>query len=116
MWACQPVADGYVERDGVKVHDELFGAGEPTVLLLPTWSIVHSRLWKMQIHYLARHCPVLTSDPRGNGPSDRPTEPKAYAEQEFAADALAVMDATQTPRAVVVGFPDGAHRGLLSSR
>ena len=31
---CQPVADGYVERDGVKVHYELFGAGEPTVLLL----------------------------------------------------------------------------------
>jgi alpha/beta hydrolase fold len=113
MRACQPVADGYVERDGVKVHDELFGAGEPTVLLLPTWSIVHSRLWKMQIPYLARHCRVLTFDPRGNGRSDRPTEPKAYAEQEFAADALAVMDATQTPRAVVVGFSMGAHRGLL---
>jgi hypothetical protein len=43
MRACQPVADGYVERDGVKVHYELFGAGEPTVLLLPTWSIIHSR-------------------------------------------------------------------------
>ena len=23
--------DGYVERDGVKVHYEVFGAGEPTV-------------------------------------------------------------------------------------
>ena len=43
MRACQPVVDGYVERDGVKVHYELFGAGEPTVLLLPTWSIIHSR-------------------------------------------------------------------------
>jgi pimeloyl-ACP methyl ester carboxylesterase len=113
MRACQPVADGYVERDGVKVHYELFGAGEPTVLLLPTWSIIHSRHWKMQVPYLARHCRVLTFDGRGNGRSDRPTEPEAYAESEFAADALAVMDATQTPRAVIVGFSMGAHRGLL---
>jgi len=113
MRACQPVADGYVERDGVKVHYELFGAGEPTGLLLPTWSIIHSRHWKMQVPYLARHCRVLTFDGRGNGRSDRPTEPEAYAESEFAADALAVMDATQTPRAVIVGFSMGAHRGLL---
>jgi pimeloyl-ACP methyl ester carboxylesterase/predicted glycosyltransferase len=113
MRACQPRSDGYVERDGVKVFYEVFGAGEPTVLLLPTWSIVHSRLWKMQIPYLARHCRVLTFDPRGNGRSDRPTEPAAYAEREFAADALAVMDATQTPRAVIVGFSMGGQRGLL---
>jgi pimeloyl-ACP methyl ester carboxylesterase len=113
MRACQPVADGYVERDGVKVHYELFGAGEPTVLLLPTWSIIHSRHWKMQVPYLARHCRVLTFDGRGNGRSDRPPEPESYAESEFAADALAVMDATQTPRAVIVGFSMGAHRGLL---
>jgi pimeloyl-ACP methyl ester carboxylesterase/predicted glycosyltransferase len=113
MRACQPRSDGYVERDGVKVFYEVFGAGEPTVLLLPTWSIVHSRLWKMQIPYLARHCRVVTFDPRGNGRSDRPTEPEAYAEREFAADALAVMDATQTPRAVIVGFSMGGQRGLL---
>jgi len=113
MRACQPSGDGYVERDGVKIHYEVFGAGEPTVLLLPTWSIVHSRHWKMQIPYLARHCRVLTFDGRGNGRSDRPTEPEAYAESEFASDAIAVMDATQTPRAIVVGFSMGGQRGLL---
>jgi len=113
MRACQPRSDGYVERDGVKIHYEVFGAGEPTVLLLPTWSIIHSRQWKMQIPYLARHCRVLTFDGRGNGRSDRPADPEAYAEREFAADALAVMDASQTPRAIIVGFSMGAQRGLL---
>jgi pimeloyl-ACP methyl ester carboxylesterase/predicted glycosyltransferase len=113
MRACQPSRDGYVERDGVKVFYEVFGAGEPTVMLLPTWSIIHSRHWKMQIPYLARHCRVVTFDPRGNGRSDRPTAPEAYAEREFAADAIAVMDATQTRRAVIVGFSRGAQRGLL---
>ena len=113
MRACQPSRDGYVERDGVKLHYEVYGDGEPTVLLLPTWSVMHSRHWKMQIPYLARHCRVVTFDGRGNGRSDRPTEPEAYAEPEFAADAIAVMDATGTDRAVIVGFSMGAHRGLL---
>jgi pimeloyl-ACP methyl ester carboxylesterase len=102
MRACQPSRDGYVERDGVKVHYEVYGDGEPTVLLLPTWSIIHSRHWKMQIPYLARHCRVLTFDGRGNGRSDRPTEPEAYRSAEFTADALAVMDASGTERAVLV--------------
>jgi pimeloyl-ACP methyl ester carboxylesterase/predicted glycosyltransferase len=108
-----PDEDGYVERDGMRVFWELYGEGEPTVLLLPTWSIIHSRHWKMQIPYLARHCRVLTFDGRGNGRSDRPGEPDAYAEREFAADALAVMDATETPSAVLVSFSLGAHRAAI---
>jgi pimeloyl-ACP methyl ester carboxylesterase/predicted glycosyltransferase len=113
MRARPPRDDGFVERDGVKVHYELFGAGERTVLLLPTWSIVHSRQWKMQVPYLARHCRVITFDGRGNGRSDRPSVPEAYTEQEFAADAIAVMDATGTDRAIIVGFSMGAQRALL---
>ena len=72
MRARQPDRDGYVERDGVKVFYEVFGAGAPTILLLPPWSVVHSRTWKMQVPYLARHYRVVTFDGRGNGRSDRP--------------------------------------------
>jgi pimeloyl-ACP methyl ester carboxylesterase len=111
MRACQPVSDGYVDRHGVKLYYEVYGAGEPTVLLLPTWSIVHSRHWKMQIPYLARHCRVVTFDGRGNGLSDRPAS--GYDEHLFASDALAVMDATGTERAVLVSLSLGAQRGLL---
>ena len=108
-----PDQEGYVERDGVQLFYEVYGEGEPTVFLLPTWSIIHSRHWKMQIPYLARHCRVLTFDGRGNGRSDRPPEPDAYREEEFAADALAVMDATATERAVLVSLSRGAERSLL---
>ena len=108
-----PDTEGYVERDGVKTFYEVYGEGEPTVLLLPTWSIIHSRCWKMQIPYLARHCRVIAFDGRGNGKSDRPAEPRAYVEQEFADDALAVMDATGTDRAVLVSLSRGAERSLL---
>src|SRR5207249_3945467 len=84
-----------------------------TVLLLPTWSIVHSRQWKMQIPYLARHCRVVTFDGRGNGRSDRPGDSQAYDEREFAADALAVMDATKTAATQLVSFSVGAQRALI---
>jgi pimeloyl-ACP methyl ester carboxylesterase len=113
MRACLPSREGTVERDGVAIFYEVYGDGEPTVLLLPTWSIMHSRCWKMQIPYLARHYRVVTFDPRGNGRSNRPAGAEAYGEREFAADALAVMDATGTDRVVLVGFSMGAQRGLL---
>jgi pimeloyl-ACP methyl ester carboxylesterase/predicted glycosyltransferase len=102
---------GYVERDGVRLHYEVYGSGEPTVFLLPTWSIIHSRHWKMQIPYLARHCRVLTFDGRGNGRSDRPES--GYSEREYAADALEVMNATATERATIVSLSLGAQRALL---
>jgi len=108
-----PDADGFVERDGVKIFYEVYGDGKATILLLPPWSIVHSRCWKMQIPYLARHYRVITFDPRGNGRSDRPIGANAYDEREFAADAVAVLDATGSDRAVIVGFSLGAQRSLL---
>ena len=113
MRARYPDSDGYVEREGVKLYYEVFGEGDRTVFLLPTWSIIHSRFWKMQIAYLSRHFRVLTFDGRGNGRSDRPAEPEAYAETEFVADSLAVMDATDTDEAVLVSLSLGAQRALL---
>ncbi len=106
-----PDSTGYVQRDGVRLYYEVYGSGEPTVFLLPTWSIIHSRHWKMQIPYLARHCRVVTFDGRGNGRSDRPAA--GYGEAEFAADALAVMEATGTARATIVSLSCGAQRALI---
>lgn len=108
-----PDEEGYVERDGIRVFYEVYGRGSPTVFLLPTWSIIHSRHWKMQIPYLARHFRVLTFDGRGNGKADRPSGVLAYTEHEFAEDALAVMDATGTDTAAVVGLSCGALWGTL---
>jgi pimeloyl-ACP methyl ester carboxylesterase/predicted glycosyltransferase len=108
-----PDAEGLVERDGVSVSWERYGDCEPTILFLPSWSIVHSRIWKFQIPYLARRCRVLAFDPRGNGRSDRPREAKSYSEWELAADALAVLDATATEQAFLVSLSLGAQRALI---
>jgi pimeloyl-ACP methyl ester carboxylesterase/predicted glycosyltransferase len=111
--ARQPDDAGLIERDGVRVRYEVHGEGDRTVLLLPTWSIIHSRAWKAQVHFLARHLRVLAMDGRGNGGSDRPTDPALYAVPEFAADALSVMDATGTGRATLVAHSRGAGWALL---
>ena len=106
--ARQPDRQGYAERDRVRVFYEVYGTGEETVLLLPTWSIVHSRVWKAQIPYLARHFRVVTFDGRGNGRSDRPAGSAAYTTSEFAADTIAVMDAASIDRATLVSLSCGA--------
>jgi pimeloyl-ACP methyl ester carboxylesterase len=110
-----PDSEGVVERDGIGIHYEVYGHGGPTIFLVPTWQVVHSRLWKAQIPYLARHGRVVTFDPRGNGQSDRPTTSAAFDEREVVADIIAVMDATSTQRATLVTLSLGAQRGLIAS-
>src|SRR3712207_9014318 len=67
--------------------------------------------------YLSRHFRVVTFDGRGNGRSDRPEGAAAYRNEEYAADALAVLDATGTERAVVVGLSRSEeHTSELQSR
>lgn len=117
MPAFPPDRAGYVDRAGVRLHYTCYGSGEPPVVFLPTWAVVHSRVWKSQIPYAARRHRVVAFDPRGNGRSDRPTIPEAYAETELLKDALAVMDAADVSRAVLVGFSlSGWHAALLAAR
>ncbi|HEY6426635.1 MAG TPA: alpha/beta fold hydrolase [Acidimicrobiales bacterium] len=114
MRATEPDRAGIVVRNGVEVAYEVFGMDHPTtVMLLPAWSIVHSRLWKAQVPALARRHRVITFDGRGNGKSGRPPGSQAYEPDEYAADALAVLDATATEEAVVAGVSFGGYLALL---
>jgi pimeloyl-ACP methyl ester carboxylesterase len=114
MRAVEPAEAGLVESpDGVRIAYEVFGAGDPTIVLLPTAPIVHSRQWKGQVPFLSRHYRVVTYDGRGNGRSDRPTDSAAYEEDRIVGDLEAVLDATGTTRAVLVGLcGDGVLRSL----
>jgi pimeloyl-ACP methyl ester carboxylesterase/predicted glycosyltransferase len=111
-----PDIEGFVERDGQRLFYEAYGEGEQTIFLLPTWSMVHSRHWKMQIQYFARHFRVLSMDGLGNGRSDRCRDPHRYAPVEFARDCLAVMDATGTERAVMASLSTGAQYQIEIAR
>jgi pimeloyl-ACP methyl ester carboxylesterase/predicted glycosyltransferase len=112
MRARHPDTEGFIERGGVKVGYEVFGAGEPAILLLTSWAIVHARQWKAQVPYLARHFRVITVEGRGNGRADRPATPEAYRDREYVDDAIAVLDAIGVDRALVVGLSVGGRHAL----
>ncbi|HEY7149046.1 MAG TPA: alpha/beta fold hydrolase [Gaiellaceae bacterium] len=110
-----PDEEGFVERNGVRIFWERYGEGEPTILFPPTWELVHSRCWKMQIPYFARHGRVVTFDPPGNGRSDRPRDAAAYERSEVAEYAVAVLDAAHVERAIVVSWCDMGESLILAA-
>ena len=108
MRAREPDISGVVTRDGVRVAYDVYGDDNPvTIVLLPAWIIADSRLWKMQVPVLARRHRVIVVEGRGNGRSDRPVGPEAYTAAEYVADAIAVLDATGTDRAIAMGVSLG---------
>jgi pimeloyl-ACP methyl ester carboxylesterase len=108
-----PDEEGRARNEEVELHYEVCGDGETTVLLLPSWQVVHSRAWKAQVPFLSRHYRVLTYDARGNGKSDRPRGPENYGYDRLVADAWAVMDASRTDQAVVMGCSLAGHLAAL---
>lgn len=113
MRAAYPHTEGFVEREGVRLAYEVYGESDTTILLMPTWSLLHSRHWKMQIPFLAARFRVVTFDGRGNGRSDRPADDDAYAASDFVEDAVAVLEATATERCIVVGLSAGGTWSVL---
>lgn len=104
MRAKLPHTTGYVDRDGVKLHYEIFGQGEHTIIFVPTWALIHSRTYKAQVPYFAERFRVITMDPRGNGKSDRPETLEAYAFEHLIEDVRALMDTTNTEKAILFGY------------
>jgi pimeloyl-ACP methyl ester carboxylesterase len=107
---------GIVERDRGRIAYEVYGTGDPTIMFVPPWSIVHSRIWKTLIPDFARRHRVITWDARGNGRSDRPHDPAAHSDRAIAADLVAVLDATATGSAILVGVSSSAVPSVIVAR
>ncbi len=103
MRAAQPHTRMNIERGDARLHCEIYGQGARTILFVPTWSLIHSRGWKAQVPYFSDRFRVITFDPRGNGRSSRPDRPDAYALDRVIEDVPAVLDATDTAEAILVG-------------
>jgi pimeloyl-ACP methyl ester carboxylesterase len=108
-----PVADetGVADNAGVRVAWRRYGDGPDTILFIPTWNFVDSRVLRHQVDGLRDQCRVITYDARGSGLSDRPSS--GYSFDNHVEDALAVLDATDTPGAVVVAASFGTHVAVL---
>ena len=113
MRALEPEVQGRVEVDGVGIGYEVFGSGPRTIVLAPAWAIVNSHFWKAQVPYLARRFRVVTWDTAGSGRSDRTQDPAHHS--RGVRNTVAVLDATDTERALLVGLSLGAATSLFTA-
>jgi len=103
-----------VTRDGTElVYWTWPGAGSPTLLLHGIGN--YGRYWDLFADGVGGRLRLVAPDARGHGESGRPAD--GYAPADFAADALAVLDAIGIARAVVVGHSmGGLHAINLAAR
>ena len=99
-----------VTDDGVTLHAEEAGQGEP-LLFIHEFAGDH-RSWEPQIRYFSAAYRCITSAARGYPPSDVPTDPAAYSQARAVADAIAVLDGLNVARANVVGLSMGGFTAL----
>ncbi len=93
-----------VASDGTRLAFDVIGSGEPLLLLSGQGQDHH--MWQRAAPLLAQQFQVVLMDYRGTGESDKPREP-AYSTRQFAADAIAVLDAAGVQRAHVYGISMG---------
>lgn len=114
MRAIEPRAAGTLTTRGFTVGWEEFGDPQaPPILLLPTWQIIHSRAWKMQVPFLARSFRVIAFDTPGNGLGERTTDPAAFEYERIVRQATDVLDHLAIQRAAVISFSRGCDYGIL---
>jgi pimeloyl-ACP methyl ester carboxylesterase len=99
-----------VTDDGVTLHVEETGEGEP-VLFIHEFAGDH-RSWEPQVRFFSAAYRCITYAARGYPPSDVPTDPAAYSQTRAIADAIAVLDGLSIARAHVVGLSMGGFTAL----
>ena len=90
--------------NGVQIHYELVGSGEPLVLVHGSWGDHTS--WRFVAPSLSEHCRVLTYDRRGHSKSERPPGQGSF--REDAADLAALIEHLELQPAHVAGNSAGA--------
>lgn len=113
MRAIQPNQSARLNLEGFEIYFETFGNSQARpLLLLPTWQIVHSRHWKMQVPYLARSFHVITYDSPGNGGGERTKDPAAFEYDRIVDQGIGLLDHLGVDKADVLGFSRGSAYGV----
>ena len=101
-------AGKYADVNGIKVYYEIYGAGEPLLLLHGQGGSIQTFL--LQIPELSKHFKVIAVDSRAQGKSTDSDKEITYA--LMASDMSALMDKLNLTSAHVVGWSDGGNIGL----
>jgi len=99
-----------VTDDGVTLHAEETGEGEP-LLFIHEFAGDH-RSWEPQVRFFSAAYRCVTYAARGYPPSQVPADPGAYSQARAVADAIAVLDGLGIARAHLVGLSMGGFTAL----
>jgi pimeloyl-ACP methyl ester carboxylesterase len=111
--ALAPAESGQLRTQGFQIAYEVFGESDrPPVLMLPTWQIAPSLIWKMQVPYLARALRVITYDPPGIGRAERTEDPSAFEFDRVVEYGIGLLDHLGVSRVNLVGLSMGGGYGL----
>jgi pimeloyl-ACP methyl ester carboxylesterase len=102
-------AGHYVTFNGVKLYYEIYGKGDPLILLHGNGGNIGAM--KHQIQYFAAHYQVIVMDCRGRGRSELGPEPLTY--ELMTRDVASLLDHLHLQSAYVVGRSDGGIIALL---
>jgi pimeloyl-ACP methyl ester carboxylesterase len=103
-----------IDRNGVKIHYEVYGSGPPLILTHGYSST--SAMWQGQIEALSKQHELVLWDMRGHGQSDYPDDPGAYSEASTVGDIAALLDVVGADKAIVGGLSLGGYMSLAFHR
>lgn len=108
----------YAERSSLSIAYQKWGEGDQAVLLIPDWTVAGEAVWEHPGHirawrFYASIGTVLRFDRSGIGASDPVPAESLGSIEDWAADAIAVMDAEGVGTAVVTGESFGAHAAMF---
>ncbi len=86
--------------DGVPIHYDVYGGGEPALVFVHGWAI-DSRYWEAQVPVFAATHRVVTLDLAGHGRSGRAR--KDWTVAAFGQDVRAVVEAVKLEKVVLIG-------------
>lgn len=93
-----------LSKDGTPISYEVYGKGEPTLVLVHGWSC-DSRYWRFQIPHFSKKYRVIVIDLAGHGHSG--TSRQNYTMASFGEDLQAVTEATGSKRVILIGHSMG---------
>jgi 3-oxoadipate enol-lactonase len=105
------VADGEIERDGVRLGVSDVGQGAPVVLLHGLTATRRYVVMGSSLLLRSGHR-VISYDARGHGRSSPAPHPDAYGYDQLGLDLEAVLDGAGLQSAVLAGASMGAHTAL----
>ena len=97
----------HIERQGVRIHYEVSGAGP--VVLLGHSLLCDGRMWEGVVPTLAERYRVIIVDSRGLGPS---TTAGAFTLYDLADDWLAILDQEDVDQTAICGLSMGGMTGM----